>query len=594
MHGQGDYPFEEEEDAAGRIRYRATFRRLAALLSGRWKAVATAASFLVVASAANLAGPVILRRAIDVDIAARSAPGLLRTLGLFFLATAASGVFTYLLRVALETLGQDVLLDLKKRLFSHLLSLGLDYYDRTPVGRVNARVEADTGELRGLFADTAVLIFRDIGMFFGMFAVMASVEPRLTLVMAGLLPPVAAASFLFVRKSAAPFLAVRRLTAELSGWLTERVQGMAVLQAYNRQEDSCSLLNGLNRRKFEANFRAESLAVYFFVSVLTLEPVALALILGLGGKWVLEGSVSIGTLVMFILYVEQIFSPIFHITEHLGTVQRSFAAGQRIFDLLDTPRSVVDPPSPRFLRRIEHGVEFRGVRLRYADDSPWALDDVSFTVPKGSRLALVGETGGGKTSIVSLLFKFYLPQAGDILIDGVSIRDMTGDGLRSLMGLVQQDIYLFPGTVMDNLKLMDRSVPDERVHDAIRVLGLESVVRRIALDREVIERGANLSTGEKQVLSLVRAMVLDPALLVLDEATSSVDPHTERTIQAAMERLMQDRTSIVVAHRLSTVRHSHRILVVRQGRVAESGTHAELVAKGGPYSKLFRLQFSEP
>ncbi|MBI4678759.1 MAG: ABC transporter ATP-binding protein [Elusimicrobia bacterium] len=593
MHGHADYPFEEEEEGSGRIRYRRTFRRLAGLLRGRWKEIVVASLFLAVASAANLAGPVILRHAIDVDLAARNAPGLLRTLGVFFLATAASGVFTYLLRVALETLGQDILFELKKRIFSHLLSLGLGYFDKTPVGRITARVEADTGELRGLFADTAVLIFRDVGMFVGMFAVMASVHAGLTLVMAALLPPVIAASIVFVRKSAAPFVSVRRLTAEISATLTERIQGMAVIQAYNRQQDSACVLASLNKRKFDVNFRAEAMAVYFFVSVLALEPVAMALILGLGGRWALQGTVTIGTLVMFILYVEQVFEPIFHITEHLGTIQRSFAAGARIFDLLDTQRSIADPPMPRFLGRIEHAVEFRGVSLRYSEDAPWALRDVSFAVPKGSRLALVGETGGGKTSIVSLLFKFYLPQEGDILIDGVSISCMSQAGLRQLMGLVQQDIYLFPGTVMDNLKLMDRRVPDCRVHDAIRTLGLEAVCRRIALDREVIERGANLSTGEKQVLSLVRAMVLDPDLLVLDEATSSVDPHTERTIQAAMERLMTDRTSIVVAHRLSTVRNAHRILVVRQGRVAESGAHAELMRKGGVYSKLFRLQFSD-
>ncbi|MBI5209005.1 MAG: ABC transporter ATP-binding protein [Elusimicrobia bacterium] len=585
-------PYLEDEEGAGRIHYRKTFRRLAALLAPRWRPVAVAFLFLVVASLASLAGPVVLRHAIDVDLASKSVRGLLTTLAVFFLVNSASVVFTYFLRVRLETLGQDILLELKKSLFAHLLSLGLDYFDRTPVGRITARVESDTGALRGLFAETAVLIFRDVGMFFGMFAVMASVHPGLTLVMASLLPPVAVASVLFVRKSAAPFLAVRKLTAELSGYLTERLQGMAVVQAFNRQEDSCGRLAGLSRRKFEAEFRAESLAVYFFVSVLTLEPVAISLVLGLGGKWALQGSVTVGTLVMFILYVDQLFAPIFHLTEHLGTIQRSFAAGQRIFDLLDTACTVTDPPAPRYLSRVEHGVEFRGVSLRYAPDAPWALREVSFAVPKGSRAALVGETGGGKTSIVSLLFKFYLPQEGDILIDGVSVSQMTQANVRRLMGLVQQDIYLFPGTVMDNLKLMDRSVPDDRVRDAIRALGLEAICRRIDLDRTVIERGANLSVGEKQVLSLVRAMVLDPAILVLDEATSSVDPHTERTIQAAMERLLEDRTSVVIAHRLSTVRHADRILVVRQGRVAESGSHAELLRKGGAYSKLYKLQFS--
>jgi len=255
--------------------------------------------------------------------------------------------------------------------------------------------------------------------------------------------------------------------------------------------------------------------------------------------------------------------------------------------------AIVDGPAPRYIHSIREGIEFRNVWMRYADDSPWVLKDISFKLPKGKSLAIVGETGGGKTTVTNLLFRFYTPQKGKILIDGVNLSDIGLNSLRTAIGLVHQDIYLFPGTIMQNLKLMDEAIPDSMVHDAIKTIGLEAFFKHHGLNKHIVEKGVNLSAGEKQVISLARAMVLNQEVLVLDEATSHIDPHTERLINTAMRRLLSSRTMIVIAHRLSTILNADNILLVSEGEIKESGTHSQLLAKGGIYSKFYKLQFGE-
>jgi ABC-type multidrug transport system fused ATPase/permease subunit len=321
--------------------------------------------------------------------------------------------------------------------------------------------------------------------------------------------------------------------------------------------------------------------------------VSIAAILGVGGSWALQGTLTIGTLVLFILYIDKLFEPLFSISENVSIVQRAFSAGHRIHGILERRPAITDAPHPHFIRSITQGIEFRNVWMRYADDAPWALKDVSFTLPRGKSLAIVGETGGGKTTVTNLLFKFYTPQKGSILIDGADLAGISLNSLRTSIGLVHQDIYLFPGTIMENLKLMDAAIPDAMVHDAIRTVGLEAFFRKHGLDKQIVEKGANLSAGEKQVIALARAMVLDQEVLVFDEATSHIDPYTERVINAAMERLLSRKTMIIIAHRLSTIRNADNILLVSEGAIKESGTHAELLAKGGIYSRYYKLQFGE-
>jgi ABC-type multidrug transport system fused ATPase/permease subunit len=352
-------------------------------------------------------------------------------------------------------------------------------------------------------------------------------------------------------------------------------------------------LEAINKKKFDAELRGEFMMIIFYLSIVLLSPVSIAIILGVGGGWAIDQRISIGTLVMFILYIDKLFEPVFRLSEHISIVQRSFAAGHRIHRILERRPAIVESPSPRYIHSKREGIEFRHVWMRYADAAPWALKDVSFKLPKGKSLAIVGETGGGKTTVTNLLFRFYAAQKGEILIDGVDLADISLNSLRTAIGLVHQDIYLFPGTIMQNLKLMDESLPDSLVHDAIRTIGLESFFKQHGLGKQIVEKGTNLSAGEKQVISLARAMVLNQEVLVFDEATSHIDPYTERLINAAMRRLLKAKTMIIIAHRLSTIRHADNILLVSEGEIKESGTHAQLLEKGGVYSRYYKLQFGE-
>ena len=349
-------------------------------------------------------------------------------------------------------------------------------------------------------------------------------------------------------------------------------------------------LEAVNKRKFDAELRAELMMIAFFMSIILISPVSIALILGVGGGWALDGNLTIGTLVMFILYVDKLFEPVFSVSEHISIIQRSFSAGHRIHKILERKPVIIDPPNPHFIRSIKESIEFRNVWMRYAEEAPWVLKDVSFTLPRGKSLAIVGETGGGKTTVTNLLFKFYTPNKGKILVDGTDLARISLNSLRTAIGLVHQDIYLFPGTIMQNLKLMDEAVPDAMVHDAIKTIGLETFFKHHSLSKLIVEKGVNLSAGEKQVISLVRAMVLNQEVLVLDEATSHIDPYTERMINAAMQRLVKHKTMIVIAHRLSTIRSANNILLISEGEIKESGTHPNSSA-GRHLLQVLRAQF---
>lgn len=590
MHGPGH---DDGQDPKEKINYRATFGLLKGLILSEKRGFALASVWLLLSTALTLLTPIIAKYIIDTAIPARRTGLLLASVGALFLNSVLFLAFNYALRMSLVKTGQRIMAGLKKRMLAHMLSLDLPFYAEYPVGRLTARVQSDTSTLYELFTETTITIFRDILMFAVTFAVMFWFSPKLTLMLSAVFPVVIALSTVFLSRSTALFIAVRKLASEITGFLTEHVNAIALLQAFNREGMAAARLEAVNKKKFETEMSAEMLMVVFFMSIVMISPVSIAIILGAGGRMALAGTLSIGTLVMFILYIDKLFEPVFRLSEHISIIQRAFTAGHRIQRILERKPAITDPPRPHFLRSIKEGIEFRNVWMRYADDGPWVLRDVSFTLPRGRSLAIVGETGGGKTTVTNLLFKFYAPQKGKILIDGTDITEISLSSLRRAIGLVQQDIYLFPGTIMQNLKLMDDSIPDSLVHDAIKTIGLEAFFRRHSLSKQIVEKGANLSAGEKQVISLVRAMTLNQDMLVLDEATSHIDPYTERTINAAMERLLAQKTMIVVAHRLSTIRNAGEILLVSEGEVKERGTHGELLAKGGTYSRFYKLQFGE-
>ncbi|MEI7529131.1 MAG: ABC transporter ATP-binding protein [Elusimicrobiota bacterium] len=590
MHGdRGD----DGQDPKEKINYRATFHMLSGLMRPEKRGFAVAFWWLSLSTAMNLLSPIIAKYIIDTAIPSKSVRLLTAVVGALFLNSVLFMTSNYLLQMRLVRTGQQIITDLKKRMLAHMLALDLPFYAEYPVGRLTARIQSDTSSLYSLFTETTVTIFRDILMFVVTFGVMFYFSRRLTLLISSVFPLVLAISFVFLGKSTTLFVAVRKLASEISGFLTEHINAIALLQAFNREGMAAAKLEAINKKKFDTELRAEFMMIIFYLSIVLLSPVSIAIILGVGGGWAIDRTISIGTLVLFILYIDKLFEPVFRLSEHISIIQRSFAAGHRIHRILERRPAIVDVPRPRYIRSIREGIEFRNVWMRYADDAPWVLKDVSFKLPKGKSLAIVGETGGGKTTVTNLLFKFYTPQKGRILIDGVDLPEIGLNSLRTAIGLVHQDIYLFPGTIMQNLKLMDETIPDSMVHDAIKTIGLEAFFKHHSLNKHIVEKGVNLSAGEKQVISLVRAMTLNQEVLVLDEATSHIDPYTERLINTAMQRLLQAKTMIVIAHRLSTIRHADNILLISEGEIKESGTHAQLLEKGGIYSKYYKLQFGE-
>lgn len=588
-HEHGD----DGQDPKEKINYKSTFRLLLGFILPEKRGFAAAFFWLIFSTAFNLLTPIIAKYIIDKAIPAADTRMLAVSVAALFLNSILFLGSNYMLRMRLIKTGQQIITDLKKRMLAHMLALDLPFYAEFPVGRLTARVQADTSTLYELFTETTVNIFRDILMFIVTFGIMFYFSPKLTLLLCSVLPFVVIISTVFLSKSSSLFVAVRKLASEISGFLTENLNAAGLLQAFNREQMSADRLEAINKRKFDAELRAELMMIVFFMSIIIISPVSIAMILGVGGGWALTGELTIGTLVMFILYVDKLFEPIFSVSEHISIIQRSFSAGHRIHKILERKPVITDPPKPHFIHSIKEGIEFRNVWMRYADDAPWVLKDISFTLPKGKSLAIVGETGGGKTTVTNLLFKFYTPNKGRILVDGTDLSGISLNSLRTSIGLVQQDIYLFPGTIMQNLKLMDDAIPDAMVHDAIKTVGLEAFFKRHGLNKHITEKGANLSAGEKQVIALARAMVLNQEALVFDEATSHIDPYTERLINSAMERLISRKTMIIIAHRLSTIRTADNILLVSEGEIKESGTHAQLLKKGGVYSKFYKLQFGE-
>jgi ATP-binding cassette subfamily B multidrug efflux pump len=588
-HSIGD----DEHDPKERINYRAALRLLSGVIGTRKVPFLIAFGYMVVATLLSLLIPIIAKYVIDTALPAGDIRALLLATAVYLLTTLLFLFFNYLQVLQLAKAGQDLIVDLKERILAHMLTLDLQFYSSTPVGRLTARVQADTSTLYALFTNTVITIVNDALMFGVVFCIMAYYNLKLTLILVPVFPVLALLGWIFVRVTSPMFVKVRKIAAEVPGFLTEQLNGIGVLQAFSREADTSTKMENLNRRKFSAEIGVELYTVVFFLMIIFLHPATTAAVFGYGGRMVMAGNLTVGIIVMFVLYLGYLFEPIFRFSEHLSVIQRSFSAGHRISKILELRPTMTEPEKPHYLATVRDSIDFRNVWMRYTDEAAWVLKNVSFSLPRGKSLAILGETGGGKTTVTSLLFRFYDFQKGHIEIDGTDIRELSLGSLRSAIGLVQQDIYLFPGTVMENLKLMDASIPDSRVHDAIRLMGLEQFFKRHPLDKKVQDKGANLSIGEKQVISLARAMVLDQEVLVLDEATSNMDPHTERLITTAIKNLLSHKTVIIIAHRLSTVRNADRVMMISGGEVKELGTHDELLAAGGLYSKYHRLQFGE-
>ena len=582
----------EDQDlpAAG---YDATLlRRLVRYLRPyRWLATG-AVLLLLLQSGLALVGPRLTEQALDVAIPGKDL-GLLGLLAGLYVATLLLELTAEYGGLLLTTfVGQRVMYDLRMEIFAHLQRLSVSYFDGNPVGRLMTRVTSDVETLNELFSSGVVTIFGDVFTLLAIMAMMLVIDVKLALVTFAVIPLVWLTAAIFRRSVRDAFRDIRYRLARLNAYLQERLSGMRVVQLFGREEASAERFAELNREHLAAHLRSITVYAIFFPVVEVLTAVAMALLLWYGGLRVLDGTLTVGILAAFIQYTRRFFQPLQDLSEKFNLLQSAMASSERVFALLDEPVTVPEPTSPRSLPRPLRGeVRFEGVWFRYSADGPWVLRDVSFVASPGKTVALVGHTGAGKTTVVNLLLRFYDPDRGRITVDGVDIRELSTAELRSAIGFVQQDLFLFTGDILHNLTLGAPIAADAARRAAERV-GADRFIERLpsGYGHRLGERGRNLSVGERQLLSFARALALDPRILVLDEATSSVDAEAEAQIQRAIAELMAGRTSLVVAHRLSTILHADEILVMHHGEIRERGTHRELLAAGGLYERLYQLQ----
>jgi ATP-binding cassette subfamily B multidrug efflux pump len=583
-----------EDEAQARKPDRALLWRLVGYLRPHRLAVGVSLLLLFAGAALELAGPYLTKVALDQALPQRDVGMLGRLVALYM----GSLVFAFLCEYAhtlLTTwLGQRVMYDLRVEVFAHLQRLSLRYFDRNPVGRLMTRVTNDVEQLNDAFSSGLVTIFGDVFTLVFILGMMLQLDWRLALVTFTVLPLVAVATVFFrglIRKA---YGDIRVRLARINAFTQEHVSGMRIVQVFGREERTLSRFKAVNADHLEANLRSITYYALFFPVIEVLTAVALALILWYGGGETIQGTMTVGVVAAFLQYTRRFFRPIQDLSEKYNILQGAMAASERIFALLDTEPEVRDDPHPRHLPTPGRGeIEFRDVWFRYGDDDLWVLKGVTFTARPGERVAIVGATGAGKSTIISLLMRFYETTRGEILFDGVPIRGVPVAELRGRISLVLQDVFLFSEDVASNIRLGNEEIPDERVRQAARRVGADRFVQRLPAGyaQPLGERGTSLSVGERQLVSFARALAFDPLVLVLDEATSSVDSELEAQIEEALGELMRGRTSLVIAHRLSTVQGADQILVLHHGEIRERGTHGELLRRGGLYARLHELQF---
>ena len=565
--------------------------------------------------------PKLIQVAIDDHVTQGDVPGLLRIVGIIAAVLLAEGLFGFALTYLTQWVGQHALFDLRTRVFRHIQRQRLAFFDATPIGRLITRATSDIEALSDFLSASLVTMMGDLARLLIIGTFMLSLDVELGLVALATMPLMIATTETFRRLMRKAYRETRKQISRLNAFMQEHVSGMAVVQIFGREAEEQRRFEAINDAHRKAHVQTVYYYALFYPAVDLIASLALGLVLWYGGTESMRDAIDVGVLVAFVLYVRMFFEPIRNLSDQFNTLQSAFAASERVFDLLDDDQATPEPRQPEHFAqgRAAGRIAFENVWFAYerlpadenadeareaapspAEDAPeagwnWVLRDVSFVAEPGETLALVGATGSGKTTILSLLLRFYEPQRGRITVDGIDVRDLPLDELRRQVGLVLQDVFLFSGSIEENVTLGDPSVPRARIEEAARLVGADRFIDRLpaTYDAPVGERGGSLSLGQRQLLSFVRTLLYDPAVLVLDEATSSVDTETEEAVQRAVDVLMDERTAVVVAHRLSTIQHADTILVLHKGVIRERGTHQQLLAEDGLYRRLYDLQYAD-
>ena len=594
-----------DEEVLGKAYDSVLMRRLLRYLVPYRSQVAVALVAIIAGAALQLAQPYLVKIAIDRHIQPGNLAGLDRIALAFLVILFASFSLEFLQTWMLQTTGQRIMFDMRLQIYRHLQQLDVQFYDRNPVGRLMTRVTTDVDVLNDLFTAGVVSIFGDVFMLAGIMIVLVIMDWRLALVAFSVLPLIAVVTQWFRRNARESYRVVRTLIARINAFLQEHITGMSTVQLFRQEARIFGRFNDINRRHRDANVDSIFYYAVFYPAIEIIGALAAALIIWFGGGWTMKGTLTLGSLVAFLQYSQRFFRPISDMSEKFNVLQAAMASSERIFKLLDTPVKIaagqftVGPgqtrPDAQIRPRPRSGsIVFEDVSFAY-NDADYVLRNVSFEVAPGERVGIVGATGAGKSTLINLLLRFYDTTSGRILVDGVDVRQMDLQPLRDKFSLVLQDVHLFSGTIASNIRLGTTSITDEQVTEAAKAVHADRFISGLpqGYEHPVAERGATLSVGQKQLLSFARALAFDPEILVLDEATSSVDTETELTIRDALKVLMAGRTTLAIAHRLSTIQDMDKILVMHHGELREAGTHQELLARRGIYYKLYQLQFKD-
>jgi ATP-binding cassette subfamily B protein len=581
-----------EDEITGKAYDSRLMKRLLSYAAPYRKMIFLGVFLTLLAAFLQLVGPYLTKLAIDKYIAQKQLSGLYLILIVYFFALLFLFLTQYAQIYITQYFGQKLMYDIRSKIFQHIQSLSLSFFDKNPVGRLMTRVTSDVEALNQMFTQGIVSIFGDIFLLLGIIGALLYLDVRLALWVFVVIPILFLVSFVFRQRVREAFRLIRKWVSRINTYVQENITNMSIVQIFNRTEKNYQIFSDINLEHTKAHVKTVFYFALFYPVIEFVGAFAIALVIWRGGIFKLEGLTTFGALVAFIQYAQMFFRPISDLSEKYNILQQAMASSERIFRLLDTPALIENAETGLEENNIHGNIVFKSVYFAY-NEPEYVLEDISFDLKSGESVAIVGHTGAGKTSLINILGRQYDIQRGDILIDDISLKNWDLDSLRSQMAVVLQDVFLFSGTVADNVRLGNNYISDETVQWAAQQVNAHEFIEKLPNKYETLvkERGITLSMGQKQLISFARALVINPRILILDEATSSVDTETELLIQKALSTLMQQRTSLIIAHRLSTIKHVNKIIVMHKGSIREMGTHEELLEQRGLYYQLYLLQY---